>query len=73
MSEILKGYFQTDWAAMTRADWAGLVIVSLLTAVMIGLYFWILKPGNRDKFEQYRDFVNKDDETSGGAGHGQAQ
>jgi cytochrome c oxidase cbb3-type subunit 4 len=50
-----------------------LVIVLLLSAVMIGLYFWILKPGNRDKFEQYRNFVNKDDETSGGAGHGQAQ
>jgi cbb3-type cytochrome oxidase subunit 3 len=73
VSEMLRGYFQTDWTAMTRADWAGLVIVSLLTAVMIGLYFWIFKPGNRDKFEQYRDFVNKDDETSGRAGHGQAQ
>ncbi len=73
MSEMLRGYFQTDWEAMTRADWAGLVIVSLLSAVMIGLYFWIFKPGNKDKFEQYRDFVNKDDEASGETGHGQAQ
>ncbi|MGB9094190.1 MAG: cbb3-type cytochrome c oxidase subunit 3 [Gallionella sp.] len=73
MSEMLKGYFQTDWELMTRADWAGLVIVLLLSAVMIALYIWIFKPGNRDKFEQYRDFVNKDDEKSGEAGHGQAQ
>jgi len=70
---MIKDYFQTDWAALTRADWAGLVIVMLLTLVMIGLYVWIFKPGNKNKFEQYRDFVNKDDEMSGEAGHGQAQ
>lgn len=73
MSEMIKNYFQTDWSALTRADWAGLVIVLLLTLVMIGLYVWVFKPGNRNKFEQYRDFVNKDDGTSGEAGHGQAQ
>jgi len=73
VSEILKSYFQTDWESMTNADWAGLVIVLVLTAIMVALYIWVFKPGNREKFEQYRDFVNKDDETSGGAGHGQAQ
>jgi cytochrome c oxidase cbb3-type subunit 4 len=70
---MIKDYFQTDWAALTRADWAGLVIVVLLTMVMIGLYVWVFKPDNKNKFEQYRDFVNKDDEMSGEAGHGQAQ
>jgi len=70
---MIKDFFQTDWSALTRADWAGLVIVSLLTLVMIGLYVWVFKPGNRNKFEQYRDFVNKDDGTSGEAGHGQTQ
>jgi len=73
VSEMIKDFFQTDWSALTRADWAGLVIVSLLTLVMIGLYVWVFKPGNRNKFEQYRDFVNKDDGTSGEAGHGQTQ
>ena len=70
---MIKGYVQTDWSALTRDDWAGLVIVTLLTLVMIGLYVWVFKPGNRNKFEQYRDFVNKDDGTSGEAGHGQGQ
>jgi cytochrome c oxidase cbb3-type subunit 4 len=73
VSEMIKDYFQTDWAALTRADWAGLVIVVLLAMVMIGLYVWVFKPDNKNKFEQYRDFVNKDDEMSGEAGHGQAQ
>lgn len=72
MSELLQRYFQTDWDAMTRADWAGLVIVLLLAVLMAGLYFWIFKPGNRERFEQYRDFVNKDD-TNVEGGHGQAQ
>jgi len=71
--EMLRDFFQTDWEAMTHSDWAGLVIVSVLSAVMIALYVWIFKPSNKDGFEQYRDFVNKDDEISGGDGHGQAQ
>jgi cytochrome c oxidase cbb3-type subunit 4 len=73
VSEMIKDYFRTDWAALTRADWAGLVIVLLLTMVMVGLYVWVFRPGNRKKFEQYRNFVNKDDRKSGEAGHGQAQ
>jgi cbb3-type cytochrome oxidase subunit 3 len=70
---MIKDYFRTDWAALTRADWAGLVIVLLLTLVMIGLYVLVFRPDNKTKFEQYRDFVNTDDEMSGEAGHGQAQ
>ena len=58
---------------MTRADWAGLIIVLLLTVLMVGLYVWVFKPRNRDRFEQYRNFVNQDDEINGeGEHHGQA-
>jgi len=59
-------FFASDWEAMTRSDWIGLVIVLVLTALMIGLYVWIFKPANRDHFEQYRDFVNNDKEIKGG-------
>ncbi|MBN4082472.1 cbb3-type cytochrome c oxidase subunit 3 [Mariprofundus ferrooxydans] len=55
----LREYFSTDWAAMTHADWSGLVIVLVLTALMIGIYIWTFSPKNRDKFEQHRDFVNE--------------
>lgn len=47
---------------MTHADWSGLIIVLVLTALMIGLYIWIFNPKNRDKFEKHRDFVNEDNE-----------
>jgi len=55
-------FFSTDWEAMTHADWTGMIIALVLTVLMIVLYAWIFKPANRDNFEQYRDFVNDNDE-----------
>jgi len=57
----LAEFFSTDWDAMTRADWSGLIIVVILTILMAGLYFWVFNPKNRDKFEQHRDFVNENE------------
>ncbi|MDX8413931.1 MAG: CcoQ/FixQ family Cbb3-type cytochrome c oxidase assembly chaperone [Mariprofundales bacterium] len=58
----IQAFFASDWEAMTRADWTGLVIVLALTVLMVGLYTWVFRPANRDHFEQYRDFVNDNDE-----------
>ncbi|MDX8397645.1 MAG: CcoQ/FixQ family Cbb3-type cytochrome c oxidase assembly chaperone [Mariprofundaceae bacterium] len=70
----IVAYFSTDWSAMTHADWSGLVIVSVLTVLMAGLYFWVFNPKNRDQFEQHRDFVNeKHESTHREVGHGQAK
>lgn len=69
-------FFSTDWDAMTHADWTGMVIVLLLSVLMIGLYTWVFKPSNRDHFEQYRDFVNDNDEDEDmkrETGHGQTK
>jgi cell division protein FtsL len=57
-----QGYFYTDWAAMTATDWAGLVILLLVAVVLFAAYIITFKPGNRSKFEQHCDFVNKEDE-----------
>lgn len=68
----VREFFSTDWVAMTRADWIGLMIVLVLAALMVALYVWIFKPKNRDHFEQYRDFVNDNDEDmKREVGHGQ--
>lgn len=72
MNKLLE-YFETDWEAMTRADWTGLIIVLVLALLMVALYIWIFKPSNRDKFEQYRDFVNHDDDVKREVGHGQTK
>ena len=69
MNEIMD-FFHTDWQAMTRADWTGLITVLVLTVLMVALYFWVFKPGNRDKFEQYRDFVVRDEQEEREVNHG---
>ncbi|PIW48272.1 MAG: CcoQ/FixQ family Cbb3-type cytochrome c oxidase assembly chaperone [Zetaproteobacteria bacterium CG12_big_fil_rev_8_21_14_0_65_54_13] len=69
----LSEYLHTDWEAMTRADWTGLIIVLVLTALMVVLYTWIFRPSNREKFEQYRDFVNDDEDVKREVGHGQTK
>lgn len=71
----LREYFMTDWEAMTRADWVGLVIVLVLSVLMFALYVWVFRPGNRDRFEQYRDFVNDnhDEDMKREVGHGQTK
>ena len=75
MNSLIE-FFSTDWDAMTHADWTGMVIVLVLTALMIGLYSWVFKPSNRDNFEQYRDFVIHNDDNEDmkrETGHGQTK
>ncbi len=71
----IREFFATDWAAMTHADWTGMIIALVLAALMIGLYTWIFKPANRDHFEQHRDFVNddNDEDWKREVGHGQTK
>ncbi|MDQ6972573.1 MAG: CcoQ/FixQ family Cbb3-type cytochrome c oxidase assembly chaperone [Mariprofundaceae bacterium] len=73
MNSIIE-FFRTDWEAMTNADWTGLVIVLVLSALMIGLYTWVFKPENRERFEQHRNFLNNiDEDMKREVGHGQTK
>lgn len=45
---------------MTPTDWFGLVVVVILTALMIYIYFWVFRPQNKSKIEAHRDFVLKE-------------
>ncbi|MCU7930655.1 MAG: cbb3-type cytochrome c oxidase subunit 3 [Candidatus Thiodiazotropha sp. (ex Codakia rugifera)] len=57
----LKEYFYTDWEAMTTSDWVGLVMTVVTFLLMIGVYFYALRPKNREKLEKNR-FIPMDDE-----------
>ncbi|MCU7933592.1 MAG: cbb3-type cytochrome c oxidase subunit 3 [Candidatus Thiodiazotropha sp. (ex Dulcina madagascariensis)] len=57
----LKEYFHTDWGAMTTNDWVGLVMTVATFLLMIGVYFYALRPKNREKLEKNR-FIPMDDE-----------
>lgn len=63
----LVEYFQTDWAAMTTNDWVGTILTIVIFLLMVGLYVYVLRPKNRDKFESQRfmPFEDEDKQESG--------
>jgi cytochrome c oxidase cbb3-type subunit IV len=66
----LKEYFQTDWEAMTTNDWIGLSMTVVTFLLMIIVYFYALRPKNRDKLEKNRFIPMDDDATDSGDKNG---
>ncbi|MCB1868612.1 MAG: cbb3-type cytochrome c oxidase subunit 3 [Gammaproteobacteria bacterium] len=60
MSSLME-YFHTDWQAMTGTDWVGTILTVVIFLLMVGLYFYVLRPKNRDKFEPNK-YIPVDDE-----------
>ncbi|MDH4261856.1 MAG: CcoQ/FixQ family Cbb3-type cytochrome c oxidase assembly chaperone [Spirochaetia bacterium] len=56
----ISQHFHTDWDKLTGFDWTGIVMVLVISALMLTAYLWVWLPSNKNKFEQYRDFVLKD-------------
>ena len=57
----LRDYFNTDWGAMTATDWFGTILTVVIFLLMVGLYFYVLRPKNREKFESNK-YIPVDDE-----------
>ena len=57
----IKEYFHTDWEAMTTNDWIGTILTVVVFLLMVGLYVYVLRPKNREKFESKR-FIPLEDE-----------
>ncbi|MGD9163922.1 MAG: cbb3-type cytochrome c oxidase subunit 3 [Chromatiales bacterium] len=57
----LKEYFHTDWGAMTANDWIGLTMTVVAFVLMIIVYFYALRPRNKEKLEKNR-FIPFDDD-----------
>ena len=58
----LREYFHTDWAAMTPTDWVGLTITVAIFLALVGIFFHVLRPKNRDRFESQRNIPIEDDD-----------
>jgi cytochrome c oxidase cbb3-type subunit 4 len=50
----LGDYFATDWSAMTAQDWIGTILTVVVFLLMVGLYFTVLRPTNRERLEAQR-------------------
>ena len=46
---------------MTTTDWVGTILTVVIFLLMVGLYVYVLRPKNREKFESKR-FIPVDDE-----------
>ena len=46
---------------MTGTDWVGTILTVVIFLLMVGLYFYVLRPKNRDKFEPNK-YIPVDDE-----------
>jgi cytochrome c oxidase cbb3-type subunit IV len=71
----LAEHFHTDWEAMTTNDWIGTILTFVIFLLMVGLYVYVLRPKNREKFESRRflPFEDEDaDENESGDKHGGA-
>lgn len=61
MSNFLS-YFETNWSAMTVSDWVGTILTVIIFILMFGMYFWALRPKNKEKLESHRDLALRDDD-----------
>ncbi|MEJ2589902.1 MAG: cbb3-type cytochrome c oxidase subunit 3 [Candidatus Thiodiazotropha sp.] len=69
MSSV-KEYFHTDWEAMTTNDWVGLIMTVVAFILMVIVYFYALRPKNREKLEKNRFIPMDDDATDSGDKNG---
>ena len=59
----LRDYFSTDWGAMTATDWFGTILTVVIFLLMVGLFVYVLRPKNREKFESRKYIPLDEDET----------
>jgi cytochrome c oxidase cbb3-type subunit IV len=58
----LMGYLGMDVESMTTNDWLGVFFAVFVFVAMIYVYFLVLRPANKDKFESQRSMALDDDD-----------
>jgi cytochrome c oxidase cbb3-type subunit 4 len=56
------GYLDMDVESMTTNDWLGVFLAVFVFVAMIYVYFMVLRPANKDKFESQRGMALDDDD-----------
>lgn len=57
----LMDYMHTDWAAMTRNDWLGVVFTVLAFVAMVAVYVLVFNPRNKDALNSQGDMALRDE------------
>ena len=61
---------QTDWQAMTTNDWIGTILTVVIFLLMVGAYFYVFRPKNREKLEAMKHIPFEEDKEHNGDSHG---
>ena len=60
MTKLME-YFHTDWAALSRNDWIGVVTTILVFVAMIVVYVMVFNPKNREAFNSQGDMALREE------------
>ena len=58
----LLGYLGMDVAVMSVNDWIGVFLALVAFTGMVAVYFMVLRPANKDKFESQRGMALDDED-----------
>lgn len=61
-------YLRTDWAAMSRNDWLGVVFTVLAFVAMILVYVLVFNPRNKDALNSRGDMALRDEDEYNNSG-----
>ena len=64
----LMEYLHTDWAAMTRNDWLGVIFTVLAFVAMVVVYVLVFHPRNKEALNSQADMVLRDEGESNNLG-----
>jgi type IV secretory pathway TrbL component len=54
-------YLHTDWAAMSRNDWLGVLFTVLAFVAMVAVYVLVFNPKNKDALNSQSDMALRDE------------
>jgi len=54
-------YLHTDWAAMSRNDWLGVIFTVLAFIAMVAVYVLVFNPKNKDALNSQGDMALRDE------------
>ena len=57
----LMDYLHTDWAAMSRNDWIGVLFTVLAFVAMVTVYVLVFNPKNKDALNSQSDMALRDE------------
>lgn len=64
----LMDYLHTDWAAMSRNDWLGVLFTVAAFVAMVAIYVLVFNPRNKEALNSQSDMALRDEVENNNSG-----